>query len=138
VIVAIDPFLVNETQCKFGVIGYFDDDLIAEGKFCDDCKFISYCPIHSKAISRMNKTSIYKKLKSKIVEYLSKIISRKGRNEQMLTSVLEDWADDDTAIRDLASKYLTKFEVDGDSYGVPPIVDVVERLCKKLDEYRGG
>ena len=53
--------------------------------------------------------------------------------EQMLISVLEDWADDDTAIREIAKKYLTELEVEGDSYGVPTIVDVVEKLCKKID-----
>jgi hypothetical protein len=56
--------------------------------------------------------------------------------EQMLISVLEDWADDDTAIREMAKKYLTEFEVEGDSYGVPSIVDVVEKLCKMIDEFR--
>jgi hypothetical protein len=56
--------------------------------------------------------------------------------EQMLVSVLEDWADDDTAIREMAKKYLTELEVEGDSYCVPSIVDVVEKLCKIIDETR--
>lgn len=56
--------------------------------------------------------------------------------EKMLMDVLRDWAEDDTAIREMAKKYLTEFEVEGDSYGVPPIVDVVEKLCKIIDKLR--
>lgn len=54
--------------------------------------------------------------------------------EQMLLSILEDWADDDTSIREMARKYLTEFEVEGDSYGVPSLVDVVKKLCERIDE----
>lgn len=46
--------------------------------------------------------------------------------------LLEDSVDDDTKIRQLAAEVLTDFEINGDSYGVPTIVDIVELLVKKI------
>lgn len=45
---------------------------------------------------------------------------------------LEDWAETDTFVRKEALKVLTDFEVNGDSYGVPAIENIVELLVKKI------
>lgn len=45
---------------------------------------------------------------------------------------LEDWAETDTFVRKEAAKVLTDFEVNGDSYGVPAIENIVELLVKKI------
>lgn len=45
------------------------------------------------------------------------------RLNKMLTQEAKDWADDDTAIRELCRPYT---DVDGDSYAVPMLVDVVK------------
>jgi hypothetical protein len=49
---------------------------------------------------------------------------------------LRDWASDDTEIRRLASKVLTEFEVNGDSYGVPGIREIVELLVNKIEKFK--
>lgn len=46
---------------------------------------------------------------------------------------LEDWADTDTAVRKSARKVLSEFEVEGDSYGVPTIADIVDILVAKIE-----
>jgi hypothetical protein len=43
-----------------------------------------------------------------------------------------DFCADDTKIRDLVRPILTPLEVDGDSYGVPTPVDIVETLVSRL------
>ena len=45
---------------------------------------------------------------------------------EIIQSLLKDACDDDTEIRKLAKKVLTEYQVEGDSYGVPTIVGVVE------------
>src|SRR2546429_5710871 len=44
----------------------------------------------------------------------------------------EDWAEDDTAIRDLCRPILGDAAVEGDSYGVPSVVELVEKLVGEL------
>lgn len=39
-----------------------------------------------------------------------------------------DWAETDTNVRELASKILDNYSINGDSYGVPGIEDIVEKL----------
>lgn len=46
---------------------------------------------------------------------------------------LEDWAETDSSIRNLAVRVLTDFEVNGDSYGVPTVEDIVELLVKRIE-----
>ncbi len=62
---------------------------------------------------------------------------RKGFDSGRAFEAGEDskvWAERDTAIRELARPFLSAKEIDGDSFGVPTMVDVVESLCKKLRE----
>lgn len=47
--------------------------------------------------------------------------------------LIKDMAYDDTEIRNLASKVLTEYEVSGDSYGVPSILDIIETLIKQRE-----
>lgn len=47
--------------------------------------------------------------------------------------MLEDDAEKDTAVRQMAGEVLTDFEVNGDSYGVPGIENIVELLVKRID-----
>lgn len=47
-------------------------------------------------------------------------------------NMLRDTCDDDTTIRELARPILGDKLVDGDSWGVPPITDIVEELVKRL------
>jgi len=54
--------------------------------------------------------------------------------ETMLRHSTEDSCADDTAIRELARGILPDIDIDGDSYGVPPIVDVVEGIVKKIKD----
>ena len=39
----------------------------------------------------------------------------------------------DTYIRDRVKGILTDFEINGDSYGVPTIEDIVDLLCEKIE-----
>lgn len=50
---------------------------------------------------------------------------------------LTDWADTDTAVRLAARRVLTEFEVEGDSYGVPMIEDIVEALVARIEAQNG-
>lgn len=49
-----------------------------------------------------------------------------------------DWADDDTRVKEMAKKFYPAAEVDGDSYGVPGVVDIVEWLIDDLAKARGS
>ena len=46
---------------------------------------------------------------------------------------LTRWADTDTAIRLAARRVLSKFDVEGDSYGVPSIEEIVEKLVVLIE-----
>lgn len=43
------------------------------------------------------------------------------------------WAETDTAVRASAARVLTDLQVNGDSYGVPMIEDIVELLVKRIE-----
>lgn len=45
---------------------------------------------------------------------------------------LEDDCSTDCYIRNRVRGILTDFEIDGDSYGVPTLEDIVDSLCDKL------
>ncbi len=47
--------------------------------------------------------------------------------------ILMEWAGTDTQVRKAARRVLSELEVDGDSYGVPMIEDIVELLVKKIE-----
>lgn len=53
-------------------------------------------------------------------------------SERILSNNNQDWAIDDSAIRDLARKHLGDKYVNGDSYGVPPMVELVEKMEHEL------
>ena len=50
----------------------------------------------------------------------------------MIVRDAKDWSDDDTQIRELAKPF--GIDVEGDSYCVPGMVDVVEAMAKQLAE----
>jgi hypothetical protein len=45
---------------------------------------------------------------------------------------LELTAQTDTYIRERVKNILTDFEINGDSYGVPTVEDIVDLLCEKI------
>lgn len=47
--------------------------------------------------------------------------------------ILRDSTDDDTEIRRLAARVLPEIDVEGNSYGVPGIVDIVENLVIMIE-----
>lgn len=49
-------------------------------------------------------------------------------------TLCENWADDDTAVKELAKPYLTKEQIEGDPTGVAGVVEITELLCAKLAE----
>jgi hypothetical protein len=49
----------------------------------------------------------------------------------IIQSCLKDLCDDDTEIRTMAKEVLTEYEVEGDSYGVPCLTDVVRLVVDK-------
>lgn len=49
---------------------------------------------------------------------------------------LRDQADDDTEIRKLAARVLPEFDVEGDSYGVPGITEIVESLVLMIENLK--
>jgi hypothetical protein len=49
-----------------------------------------------------------------------------------LAKLISDQCDDDTAIRELCLQVLPENEVHGDSYGMPTVVDLVEKLVVRL------
>lgn len=53
-----------------------------------------------------------------------------------LDKLNRDECERDTAIRDLVRPILGEAETDGDSYGVPTPVTIVESLCKRFDALR--
>jgi hypothetical protein len=60
--------------------------------------------------------------------------------EEINRRACEDWADDDTRVKELAKPFFTELQINGDSYGVPGVVDIAElfatRLAKVEDEKR--
>ena len=48
--------------------------------------------------------------------------------------MIQDTCDTDKFIRDAVRGILTDYEIDGDSYHVPPIEEIVELLVKKIKE----
>lgn len=49
-----------------------------------------------------------------------------------LATHLLDWAETDTYVREKCKDILTDFEINGDSYGVPNIEDIVDKLVEKI------
>lgn len=45
----------------------------------------------------------------------------------------EDWAEDDTHVRNATKPFFTDFEINGDSYGVPCITDIVDLMVKRIE-----
>jgi hypothetical protein len=44
----------------------------------------------------------------------------------------DDWADDDTAIRNIAAKFIPQAWINGDTYYVPSMVTCVEKVAEQL------
>ena len=60
-----------------------------------------------------------------IIEKLAPLVVEK----KFLEISCKDWAELDTAVRNFAYKFLSKEEVDGTSYGVPPAEELIERIA---------
>jgi hypothetical protein len=52
-------------------------------------------------------------------------------------SFVEDWHETKENIRTVAKRFFPSEKVDGDSYGVPPIDELVDWMAKELEEARG-
>lgn len=68
---------------------------------------------------------------NKGIEACEKALSEHIENYKIL---VQDAIDDENKIKDLARPYLSKMEIEGDSYGVPGPVDVVESLIKLISK----
>lgn len=55
-----------------------------------------------------------------------------------LHAIIKDDCDTEDDCRESAKKVLTEYEVEGDSYGVPAISDIVDKLVAKVQEQRGN
>jgi regulator of replication initiation timing len=62
------------------------------------------------------------------LEQLAVVRGEREALRQQLRLANEDWAEDDTKIRELCRPILGDAAVDGDSYSVPSVVDLVEQL----------
>lgn len=71
---------------------------------------------------------------STLAESLEKMPPERLREH--LATVLSDAADADTRIRALCKQVLPEAAVDGDSYGVPHLVDLVETLVNLVAALR--
>jgi len=56
--------------------------------------------------------------------------------EKYYVQLLVDSSDTDTYIRERVKGILTDFEINGDSYGVPTIEDIVDLLCEKIEGHK--
>lgn len=73
------------------------------------------------------------------IQKLMRIADLEAETNKMryaIDSMRKDEANTDTAIRDAARKVLPAFDVDGDSYGVPSIEDIVESLVAEIARLR--
>jgi hypothetical protein len=72
------------------------------------------------------------------MDTLEDIIRRNWPNYDDLVKTtatrLEDDCATDCYIRDRVRGILTDFEIDGDSYGVPTLEDIVDSLCERLTD----
>lgn len=64
----------------------------------------------------------------RLTEELEKAVEHRT---SILHDLLKDACDDDTEIRTMAKEVLTEYEVEGDSYGVPCLTDVVRLIVDK-------
>ena len=56
------------------------------------------------------------------------------KDSEKLQILLKDTCDEDTEIRDLCKQVFLADVVDGDNFGVPSIVDLIEMLVNKLQQ----
>lgn len=57
---------------------------------------------------------------------------------ELYHKTMEDEAADDTEIRNLARPVLGERDTDGDSFGVPSIVDIVQSLVRRIGKRNEG
>ena len=62
---------------------------------------------------------------------LDKVLDELKQVKAQLDRANQDWAEDDTAIRNMLRPILGEF-VDGDSHGVPGLPDLVEKVVELL------
>src|SRR2546429_7285293 len=71
-------------------------------------------------------------IKEACEEHAKAVADERDRLAAQLKLANEDWAEDDTAIRELCRPILGDAAVEGDSYGVPSVVGLVEKLVGEL------
>jgi len=66
-------------------------------------------------------------------EFVCNFGSKLEELEDLYKTLLKDTCNTDTYIRERVKGILTDFEINGDSYGVPTIEDIVDLLCEKIE-----
>ena len=69
---------------------------------------------------------------SELAEYIKTI--KREHLEKSHEMLLMDSADTDNYVRNRVKDILTDFQINGDSYGVPSVEDIVDRLCEIIEE----
>lgn len=64
------------------------------------------------------------------------MVSEQAAEIERLKVLLSDECEKDTELRAIASRVLSDLEANGDSYGVPTIVDVAESLVQEVERLR--
>ena len=70
---------------------------------------------------------------SEIYHLKSRISKLEAENATLRACIKNDCKNEEL-IKKLVKPYLTPFEINGDSYGVPGVVEILETLCQKLAE----
>ena len=65
---------------------------------------------------------------------VDKLVARIAELESHIKTLIKDESDTDTYIRAAAMKVMPESEVNGDSYGVPPIENLFTHLIERLDK----
>jgi hypothetical protein len=105
----------------------------------NDTKFVSEFEID--CIQRH--LDAYHEAKSnELVRDKERLLERKYNEQQTLIEQqvkqlklnAEDWADDDTRVKAAAKPFFTDLEINGDSHGVPGVVDIAELMAKRIQQ----
>jgi len=72
---------------------------------------------------------VYKERDSDIPYIRKDLVDEK---DKQIVTLIKDESDDDTAIRKLALTVLPEKDVNGDTFGVPDIVTIVETLVRRI------
>lgn len=73
-------------------------------------------------------------LKGQLSDLVSQLNSAR-REIHLLMQLNIDACETDTYIRKVAGQVLTDFKINGDSFGVPTLEDIVDQLVNKIKSY---